>query len=396
MPGGSVALPSYLSVFVEELARQAGDIVFYGHSGPKRSIEDRLVGRPLVRGVDLGPRRSFPARIFRPQPSLRSFRPESDGLDVMLIRGPTPLLPHLVRRASCPVVLLLVGDYRGIGGGLSGLRGLAIRGCVAFYQRRQAAVGRRALVLVNSRSLLEGAPRGWPRVEEVFTSSLVSADLAMAVSHFRGPWGDGKGSHDPLNLLFSGRITEEKGVFEAVEAVASLRQAGINCRLELVGWYDDPVFPSRLRDHARRLGALEHIVDTGYCPAGPQLMARYQAADVLVVPSRAKRVAGRMVTFEGFPRAALEAMATGLPVVASNVGGLADRLSEKTAVLVEPNASQALAAGIRRLLEEPEHRRRVSEAGRLWSEAFTNEQSCALVLEHLRAWTRPNAPSEPD
>jgi glycosyltransferase involved in cell wall biosynthesis len=81
----------------------------------------------------------------------------------------------------------------------------------------------------------------------------------------------------------------------------------------------------------------------------------YGGADLGVLPSRA----------EGLGVASLEAMAAGLPVVATRVGGLAEAVVDgETGLLVEPEDVDGLAAALRRLLEQAELRRRLGEGGR--------------------------------
>ncbi len=90
----------------------------------------------------------------------------------------------------------------------------------------------------------------------------------------------------------------------------------------------------------------------------PRLAA---AADVVAVPS----VHDEAGNVDGLPNFALEAMATGTPVVATRVGGLPDAITdEETGRLVAERDSAALAAAIGGLLAAPEHARRLGDAAR--------------------------------
>ena len=136
----------------------------------------------------------------------------------------------------------------------------------------------------------------------------------------------------PPEVLYAGRLSREKGVLELVEAAAEMNlvvagDGPLRNRVPMArGW----VAPAEL----------------------PQLYAR---AAVVACPSHR----------EGFGVACLEAMAHGRPVVAGGVGGLLDLVvNGETGIFVEPGNVHALRAALERLLDDPELRRRMGEAGR--------------------------------
>jgi glycosyltransferase involved in cell wall biosynthesis len=136
----------------------------------------------------------------------------------------------------------------------------------------------------------------------------------------------------PPEVLYAGRLSPEKGVLELVEAAAGLN---------LVVAGDGPLRP-------RVPGAL------GFVPHD-ELQGLYGRAAVVACPSRR----------EGFGVACLEAMAHGRPVVATSVGGLRDLVVDgETGIVVPPRDPEALRAGLRRLLDDPELRHRLGAAGR--------------------------------
>jgi L-malate glycosyltransferase len=98
-----------------------------------------------------------------------------------------------------------------------------------------------------------------------------------------------------------------------------------------------------LRDLAASLRIADSVTFLGHCEDVPGVLAQ---ADVFVLPSRS----------EAFPNGAIEAMAAGLPVVASAVGGLLDLIDDgETGVLVRPDDPIALADAIEALVLSPEH-----------------------------------------
>jgi glycosyltransferase involved in cell wall biosynthesis len=156
-----------------------------------------------------------------------------------------------------------------------------------------------------------------------------------------------------------------EGLDTLVAAVADLRAAGVPIRLLVVG---DGVARPALERRARALGAA--VTFTGRVPAS-EVRRHHAALDVFVVPRRDERVC-RLVT----PLKPVEAMASGLPVVASDLPALSELVRhEHTGLLVPPERPDALAAALRRLVEDPRLRSSLGAAGR------------AHVAER-RTWTR--------
>lgn len=98
------------------------------------------------------------------------------------------------------------------------------------------------------------------------------------------------------------------------------------------------------------LGLTEHVVFPGFQTDVPRYLS---ILDVYVLPSRQ----------EALGTSIIEAMALGLPVVVSRTGGVAEAVTEDVGIALEDPAPEALAEAIRDLLEDPERRRRLGEAG---------------------------------
>jgi colanic acid/amylovoran biosynthesis glycosyltransferase len=161
----------------------------------------------------------------------------------------------------------------------------------------------------------------------------------------------------PPHVLYAGRLSEEKGLLEFVEATEGLAR-------EIVG--DGP-----LRERAP--GAV------GFVPPD-RLGSHYERAAVVCVPSRR----------EGYGVVAREAMAYGRPVVATPVGGLADAIEDGvTGLLVPAQDALALRAAVERLLADEPLRRKLGEnARRRAEEAYSWARATESLVAAYEAASR--------
>lgn len=144
-----------------------------------------------------------------------------------------------------------------------------------------------------------------------------------------------------------GRLKAPKDFLTLVRALALLPPG--SCDAQIVGEGPDR---AELEAEIRRLGIGERVLLAGERRDVPELLA---GADAFVLSSAS----------EAMPVSVLEAMAAGLPVVGSRVGGMSELVADgETGLLVEPGDPDVLAAALRRLLAEPELRRRMGDAGR--------------------------------
>ena len=150
---------------------------------------------------------------------------------------------------------------------------------------------------------------------------------------------------DASNILFVGRIDPIKGIDVLVDALSGLRtalwQTAPPHLWVIGGGTNDPGMPALIA-RAQSLRVLDAITFVGSVPH-PDLLPWYRAADVVAVPS----------FYESFGLVAVEAMASGTPVVASRAGGLAFTVSDDfSGVLVPPNDPPALTDALGRVLAD--------------------------------------------
>ncbi|NLX59260.1 MAG: glycosyltransferase [Phycisphaerae bacterium] len=143
--------------------------------------------------------------------------------------------------------------------------------------------------------------------------------------------------HGVHAALFVGRLAHQKGLDVLLRAMALPGAADASCHLLVAG--EGPERPA-LESLGERLGVASRVHWLG---RRDDVAALMKAAAVVVLPSR----------WEGLALTLLEAMAAGRPVVATRVEGQADAIDhERTGLLVEPESPEALAAALRRVLED--------------------------------------------
>jgi glycosyltransferase involved in cell wall biosynthesis len=192
---------------------------------------------------------------------------------------------------------------------------------------------RATAVVANSAGLAETAKRFAPELPIAIVPSGVNTDFFTPAA-------------EPLqtpHMLYVGRLSQEKGVDVLLQALARLTG---DWQLSIAG--DGPERPhleAMAGPRVRFLGWQDKC----------ELRKRYQEASIFVLPSR----------YEGMANVVLEAMASGLPVVATTVGGNAELIVPgETGRLVPPDAPDALAEALQPLLHDPELRIRYGRAGR--------------------------------
>lgn len=158
----------------------------------------------------------------------------------------------------------------------------------------------------------------------------------------------------PPVLLFVGRLVARKGVDRLLEALGRLRERP--WRLEVVGF--GPL-RGALQAQAERLGLAERVAFLGRVPH-EELAAAYRRADLFVLPATLDERADT----EGLGVVLLEAMAHGVPVLATRRGGIVDVVEHgRTGLLVEDDVA-AIAGGIAQLLDDPDAGRTMGERAR--------------------------------
>ena len=155
---------------------------------------------------------------------------------------------------------------------------------------------------------------------------------------------------DELQFLFVGWIEEYKGVFELVQAAFYLKTQSYNFHINFVGTGSAL---ENLERQCHKMGLEDHCSFLGF-QNQQQLRESYFANDIFVLPSWS----------EGLPNSMIEAMASGLAVIVSDVGEVSQYLaSGEEALVVPPKNSQRLAEAMEELIQNLQLRQKLARNG---------------------------------
>ena len=296
--------------------------------------------------------------------------------DALVVRVPTTsgvLLYPSLRRQRRPYGVEVIGDPSEVfdarvlsprfrpaiqAAGVRSTRSLTRHATTAMY--------------VTQRTLQERYPPG----PDTLVASATDADVPA--SWFRT--ARIRDAEQPFQVIAVASLEQPyKGVDVLLEAVARLTEQGTQVRLEVVG---GGVLLPAMKAEAARLGIGERVHFCGQ--QGTQgVQQRLAAADLFVLPSLT----------EGLPRALVEAMAVGLPCIASAVGGVPELLPAED--LVTPGDAEALATAMSAMLAHPGRRLAASQHNADVAEAVTKaasgpgrETALRRLQEATLAWAR--------
>lgn len=366
-------MPGPFGCFVDSLAENCREVICLLHEAPASRWQecDYQIRAANVTCVNLGEARSVPYRALFAAQFIRRARPHFRSMDLLLVRAPSPLLPQLARAARpLPLAFLIVGDY------LAGINDLPqpfwrkelIRLWARWNTFGQQNAMKHALNFVNSQKLHDELRPKAPHLHLTRTTTLKNSDFYERQDTCQ---------NRPVRLLYVGRMSVIKGLFDMVTALSMLVKSGEDVSLDLVGPPESGELDTieKVLALAGQLGIAERVHYLGRKPLGPELFDCYRSADLFVNATPSS---------EGFPRTLWEAMANSLPVIATRVGSIPDFVAG-AAELAPPRDPSALAAAIERLIHDPALRQRYIRAGQLLARENTLEQRAREMVDVM--WT---------
>jgi glycosyltransferase involved in cell wall biosynthesis len=175
----------------------------------------------------------------------------------------------------------------------------------------------------------------WPEIECVMVPNAINTSIFA---------GERAPANHSVRLLFVGKMGFLKGEQDLLRALQRVVKVAPNFRLDMLGQLSDTIAAEC------RESGLQPLIDHLGPVSLEERLAFFKRADVFVLPTYA----------EGTPISMLEAMAAGLPVVSTPVGGIPDVMEDGVeGYIVEPGDVEALADRLARLINDSEQRRRM-------------------------------------
>jgi glycosyltransferase involved in cell wall biosynthesis len=373
--GATVSADRAFIRFVSALPPRVDELVLFGRLEPESGRYPYALPEEAVRFVPLPhyPSLRAPAAVAGAlRDSVAVFRAELERLDAVWLFGPHPLalaFARAARRTGRPVVLGVRQDLpRYVAGRVDGgVRAWAVP--AAWTLEGAFRLAARRLPAVVAGADLAGRYAGGAPVHEATFSLVEQDDVVAPETALARSWEDG------LQVISVGRLDPEKNPLLLVAVLAALRARSPRWRLLVVG--DGELGPA-LEGRAAEAGVADAVELAGYVPNGPALRTLYGASHAFLHVSRT----------EGLPQVLLEAQAAGLPVVATDVGGVSPALGEgASGLLVPPGDAEAAAAALARLADDEALRRKLVLAGLANASARTLEAELDRLAAFLRAAT---------
>lgn len=289
----------------------------------------------------------------------------------------------LGRLARLPITLYLGGRHDKAVLGRNSERGLLLRGFARVWARWCQLIvprmTRRVPTVVTGSDLRDFYRRSAnENIYSVASSSVSKADIIESLDERTHHIDDGD---CPLVLAVC-RVTPVKGLEYLIAALGQLASNGRRVRLKVAGRRDG-AYEGSLWRLAESYGITDDIEFLGPITPGPSLRDLYDQAELFVLPSLS----------EGTPKVILEAMSRGVPVVASNVGGIPDLIEHgRTGLLVSAGRSDELAGAIEQLLSDGDLRQRLASEALVTVGAMTVEVQTARLAEIVKAGGGPGNP----
>lgn len=294
--------------------------------------------------------------LLPPEPDLRALAPRV--VHAHFGRGGALALP-IARALNVPLVV----TYHG--GDAAKEKHYRRRLVPTIYQRRLKALQEQAAVIHCVSD----------HIKEVLLKRGFAAEKLVVIRYGIEP-DETQPAESPLPppyVLFVGRLVDKKGATYLIEAMRILKTQGCSIPLVLIG--DGPL-ADQLKMQAKRT---ENVSFLGW-RSNDEVRRWMGGATVFCVPS----LTAASGDTEGLPNVMLEAMAVGAPVIGSRHAGISEAIEHgRNGLLVEPGNPLELARSIKALIDDPQARRRLGEAGRCTVKENFNAKVQSRLLEDV-------------
>ncbi len=335
---GKILTSSQQGIFLDGLAIYFKKIICYLHYPNRADVGtmDYTIKNSNVELISLGAHDNVYKRLLFSFKYTRNINAKE--FDLFLFRGPSPLIPFLLYNyRSIQSVLLIVGDYSREN---ALYKNINLKKIVVFiwsriYKILQDHLMENQLVIFNNRWQYE------EYIDKLKYIGLASTNMISKNDYFKRV---DTCKRKIKNILFVGRIDENKGLVEIAEAIIILLKKGFKVRYSVAGY------------EKKTGNVLNHIMDLfyknnfennfiyhGHVIYGRELFTIYKNADIFVNASRST---------EGFPRTIWESFAHCTPVITTSVGGIGYTIIDRRhALFCKPRSKESIASKIEEMIK---------------------------------------------
>lgn len=372
-----VFLPTYFGRFIQGLADRCSHLTCFLHETTDVSSQkmcDFSIKAKNITFVNIGKQKSAALCTLFPYVFVKPFKNYSAKLDAIIIRGPSPLLPAISRFINqSKIILYLAGNYAESSSESTVIfwRRWLIQLWIRWYSQEQKKIGKRNYVIVNSQKLFVQLKNTTPNLKVIRSTTLKSADF-----YLRKDTCD----HKTIRLLYTGRYSYSKGLFDVVEAMSLLKNQEIKSDLHLIGWPDknEQSIIDELSSYAKSIGVAGRIQDHGYLSVGSDYFQVFRKSDIFVLASRSS---------EGFPRVVWEAMSQCLPVITTSVGSIPYFLKNGIhALIVPPKSSIDIHNALLSIVYKGNLRRQMIRNAYNYVKENTIERRSKEMIDQVQKW----------
>ena len=263
------------------------------------------------------------------------------------------LVAEIVRKNSIHHLHNHIGDQSGtvtmLAASLAGIGySITFHGWPVFFDAKYSRIKEKVRAAVFTRSIsyfCRSQLMMFSDCDDPSSFKVVHCGLSIRKYAYRPP------RQQVERLFCAARLSSEKGLTFLIQALRILRDEGYPLELRLAG---DGPSKDHLKKLSQELGLSDHIHFLGYL-SEDEVIDELQASDIFVLPS----------FVEGLPVSAMEAMAVGVPVIATNIAGTSELIADgKTGILVRPSDARTLVDAVVRMKDDHSFRLRAAELGR--------------------------------
>ena len=217
---------------------------------------------------------------------------------------------------------------------------------VAILEHISRKIAEKNLTFTVGKEMYNRYRRTGSQVYEIAVSLVSVTDIENTITAGRAE------PHSPVRLLSVGRLDPEKGLFFLIEALNVLiREKRLNVSLRIVGKSYKNGEERRLRQEVRKRELAKYVHFAGYVPHGSRLFELYRESDIFILPS---------LTGEGVPQTLFEAMAYGVPIIATKVAGIPHLIKDGVnGLLINPAYPREICEAVELLTRNPKLRKRL-------------------------------------